>query len=118
MKKLMIELLKYIQYNYPANYGVKIEIEGHHLFMVTEGDENLTISLFIANHYLKGKELNLKNDFYIFTNYNTVKIIKKEFWIEYWSRQNKDDFALTFNDQNEILVIDKQLILKNDETVT
>jgi hypothetical protein len=119
MERLLIELLKellmYIRDNYPACYGdVQIKIGDRRFFMVIKEDENLTLRSFIFGHYQKGKELNLESDYYIFTDYSTVKIIKKEHWIDYRNAEYKSNLVLTMNDGSEIFVVDKEILLKND----
>lgn len=123
MKKLMAELLKYIRDNYPANYGdVQIKIDGRQFFIVIERDDEereagiFTMRMFINEHYPRGNDLNLKNDFYFFTNFTTVKRIKKELWIDYLNVEDKNDFVIYLNgeDEDEILIVEKELLVGND----
>lgn len=120
MKKLMAELLKYIRDNYPANYGdVQIKINGRQFFIVVEKnneEEEAEIFTMRMYNYPRGNDLNLKDDFYFFTNFTTVKRIKKELWIDYLNVEDKNDFIIFLNgeDEDEILIVEKKLLVGND----
>ena len=105
MDELLVFLEGYLRACYPAGKSIEnidIGLQTYHYVMT--GKKYLTLQMFIANFYPKGKLLGIEGDYFILSDdEKNVAILNVALWKEYNLCDNCEKYIFSLNEKTKIV---------------